>query len=618
MASSADMRAQAAGRIRISVVGPGNTGKSTLLNALMNAEILPSSQAFCTASLTYITPRSGVLPVAHFPVENGGSNDNTENPSGSNQQVEEVLGAKSIRKRINELNKSARERGKAAAQGPQNAQDGDGAAPLGAENGRRAAQPAGAQLFPEIAVVAPPRDTLADLGDGGTVFIDVPGCGEAFNSAVGDYFRKGLQLSHIVLVTLTVDMIGAASLGKLLADLERDVPHLLQDKELQLVGFVINKCDAIPRKRRRKVSSTDDMDIFTDSEEERERNRSATQDLRAFLRQLSFPKADQASIFELSAQNVLFAEGDEFEWSRFEQYLLGKHTTRKRVLEVVKMGRIRPVVLEIGKLLDGLRDQYPERAGSLLQHTKSWKVVVTVSVASLLVASRIGGIYIASAYSIAAAAGVIPMTAAAAAVVSAAWTDATVGVLLVYAGTILHLSEFVGAHHADKADRNVNFQASSTQLEAGNHRYTDTQYDEQGRKVYVGEFIDKLPHGEGTAYWAESGVPAMKGTFEMGQFTKGYVISKDDVVLGCIRRVDGEYRLAGWQPDLQLEDEEEDCRCCMEQPALIREGWGLDPCYHAGICRGCAEIALAGAIPRCPDCRQEITGMKQIILQGFS
>ncbi|CAJ1389541.1 unnamed protein product [Effrenium voratum] len=484
----------------IGIVGDSNTGKSTLLNALLGHRLLPTSYKSCTSAVTSVRLVADGEPTLSFRWKGKG---------------EHVRGRKEVLSRIKALNEEIRES-------------------------------ADAKAVVDLCVSCQPSSALRDLKicDGSLRLVDMPGQDETDNVVVKECFNQLLSMCHGLIVLVKHSAVRSDSLAVLLDGIAVQAPHLFSTPGA--VTFVISQVDAL-----RQDESDDEGTAATAH---------AINDLKKELLQY-LANRDCLMLFPgfLSDVKVLCVSVDPkltggHEFGQLVEAVAELHG----IIQDLKAARQVKLCKEIYETmvdrLDVIGRVYPVRAEEVLDNDKQEKnmrqATMAVAAASFLVTIPLGawGVAMACAVRCAAAGTALGVGVVASAVNAQTKCDQEESQDTLGGVRCLGASLF-GAMGAELANQRVSFQRTAASILEGKV-YEDTLLDADGCPVYIGEFVGDVPHGQGRLFWKSTNFEAFIGTFKNGQPREGLFINeKGFCVAKCQVSAGGEVKVDGAQLD---------------------------------------------------------------------
>ncbi|CAE7901350.1 unnamed protein product, partial [Symbiodinium microadriaticum] len=457
-----------------------NTGKSTLLNALLGQKLLPTSYKSCTSAITNVQLLKSEQPKLSYQW------------NGAEEVVE---GRKEILARIKSLNEQVRERE--------------------------------SKHILDLCVACSPIDSLVSAGicDGSMRLVDMPGQDETDNPVVKDCFQQLLSMCHGLIILVKYNSVKSDSLAVLLDRISDLAPHLYSTPGA--LTFVISQCDALR--------------ADGDSEDEADTPKDAFKDLKKELLQY-LANRDCLMLYPgfLSDVRVLCVSVDQKMVGGHEFGLLveaigdlyGIIAELKRARQVKLCQEITDTCVD---RLQAVRGEYPSRAA---------EASMAVAAASFIVTIPLGGwgLALGCAVRCAAAGTALGLGVAASAVhvqsekEGQAMQDGespTLGGVQCLGGGAL------GALGAEEANRRVVFDKTATSILEGKV-YEDTLVDPAGGAIYIGEFVGEVPHGRGRLFWSSTNYEAFIGSFKKGMPREGVFLNeKGFCVARCKVSADG-------------------------------------------------------------------------------
>eukprot|EP00439_Symbiodinium_sp_Y106_P056738 s1135_g7.t7 len=497
--------------IMIGIIGDSNTGKSTLLNALLGQKLLPTSYKSCTSAITNVQLLKSEQPKLSYQW------------NGAEEVVE---GRREILARIKSLNEQVRERE--------------------------------SKHILDLCVACSPIDSLVSAGicDGSLRLVDMPGQDETDNPVVKDCFQQLLSMCHGLIILVKYNSVKSDSLAVLLDRISDLAPHLYSTPGA--LTFVISQCDAL----RADGDSDDEVDTPKD----------AFKDLKKELLQY-LANRDCLMLYPgfLSDVRVLCVSVDQKMVGGHEFGLLveaigdlhGIIAELKRARQVKLCQEITDTCVD---RLQAVRGEYPSRAQEVISAAKQNELVnqasMAVAAASFIVTIPLGGwgLALGCAVRCAAAGTALGLGVAASAVHVQSEKEGqamqegespTLGGVQCLGGGAL------GALGAEEANRRVVFDKTAASLLEGKV-YEDTLVDPAGGAIYIGEFVGEVPHGRGRLFWSSTNYEAFIGRFKNGMPREGsFLNEKGFCVARCKVSADGIVSVSETTDEELTEAEEE-------------------------------------------------------------
>lgn len=532
----------------LGVIANANAGKSTAINCVLGQRILPTKYKCCTSVITNVSLVDLDKPLMMH-------------------ECEEVRDRREIKRVLAKMNEAVREDDKAKV------------------------VDISLYVRPEPKKIDPVY--LANLKcDGLLKLVDMPGFDEKDNSVVKACLKMLVQMCHGLWILCKYDAIKSDGFAELIRRTFDEAPHLLRMEGA--MTFVITQVDLVLG-----VDADSDSDSG-DEDREEAKMKVALDDLESELRQFLLKRLPEHSDLLSKVKILKISVNKENEGCNDFKELIGVlggfHQIRAKLRNERKLHFCTDIAHRFEASLNQLRSDYPVSAKAAIDdyHQKRG-VCLFVAVVGTLVT--------------------LPFGAAAITVGCVVRGAIAVGGAVMMAGGIIigNNQDGPGARlGGERLIMSARAQGVTAALDKlkdmpidaskilDNKTYKDYLMSE-GKVLYVGELVGKLPHGEGRLFWKDSQYESFMGTFVDGRLQKGDFLIDQGTFLGSMERSGGEWKLSA----RQLDDPEGlgICAMCMEQPSLSVTGQALKPCGHSDICADCST-----KVTRCPTCRRVMEG----------
>ena len=487
----------------IGIIGDSNTGKSTLLNALLGQRLLPTSYKSCTSAITSVRLVDSGEAQLSF---------NWKNID------ETIVGRKEVVNRIKSLNEEIRE--------------------------------SASKEVVDLRVECQPSSKLFDLGicDGSLRLVDMPGQDETDNPVVKECFDQLLSMCHGLICLVKHSAVRSDSLAVLLDRIAVQAPHLLTTQGA--MTFVISQVDLLRQ---------DDSDEEGDDKSSHRILNDLKRELLQYLANrdclMLFPGfLSDVKVFCVSVDGKMTG-GHEYE------KLLESVGELHSIIQELKTTRKVKLCKEIYEILmdrmEQVEKEYPARASEVIESERHEKAVrnasMAVAAASSLVTIPLGGwgIWAGCDVRCAAAGTALGVGVVASTVNPAQITDSEANKETLGGQCCVGAGRF-GAIGAEEANQRVIFNRTASSIREGK-AYEDTLLDRDSAPVYIGDYVGNVAHGQGRLFWKSTNFEAFIGRFKNGLPREGLFINEKGF---CVARAevsaDGVVRLSGVQPDEEI------------------------------------------------------------------
>lgn len=327
----------------IGIIGDSNTGKSTLLNALLGQHLLPTSYKSCTSAITSVRLVDSGDPELAFHWKDA---------------VEMVTGRKEVIGRIKTLNEEIRE--------------------------------SGSRNVVDLRISCRPQSRLHDLGicDGSLRLVDMPGQDETDNPVVKECFDQLLSMCHGLICLVKHSAVRSDSLAVLMDRIAVQAPHLFTTPGA--LTFVISQVDLV-----RQDDSEDELPAKVAKGDR------ILLDLKRELLQY-LANRDCLMLFPGFLSDVkVFCVSVDQQMNGGHEYaqLLDSVGDLHSIIQELKMSRKLKLCKEIYEIfmdrLETIGKEYPARATEVIEAERHEKAVrnasMAVAAASFLVTIPLGG-----------------------------------------------------------------------------------------------------------------------------------------------------------------------------------------------------------------------------------
>lgn len=493
----------------IGIIGDSNTGKSTLLNALLGQRLLPTSYKSCTSAITSVRLVDSGDPELAFHWKDA---------------VEMVTGRKEVISRIKALNEEIRE--------------------------------SGSRNVVDLRISCRPQSRLHDLGicDGSLRLVDMPGQDETDNPVVKECFDQLLSMCHGLICLVKHSAVRSDSLAVLMDRIAVQAPHLFTTPGA--LTFVISQVDLV-----RQDDSEDELPAKVAKGDR------ILLDLKRELLQY-LANRDCLMLFPGFLSDVkVFCVSVDQQMNGGHEYaqLLDSVGDLHSIIQELKMSRKLKLCKEIYEIfmdrLETIGKEYPARATEVIEAERHEKAVrnasMAVAAASFLVTIPLGGwgIWAGCAVRCAAAGTALGVGVMASTVTPATNEGEMQGDQDTLGGhSCLGAGRF-GAIGAQEANKRVIFNRTAATIREGKadapeEAYEDTLLDADDAPVYIGDYMGDVPHGQGRLFWKSTNFEAFIGRFKNGRPREGLFINEKGF---CVARAevsaDGAVSISGVQPD---------------------------------------------------------------------
>lgn len=488
----------------IGIIGDSNTGKSTLLNALLGQRLLPTSYKSCTSAITSVRLVNSGDPELSFHWKDA---------------AETVTGRKEVISRIKTLNEEIRE--------------------------------SGSRSVVDLRISCSPQSRLHDLGicDGSLRLVDMPGQDETDNPVVKECFDQLLSMCHGLICLVKHSAVRSDSLAVLMDRIAVQAPHLFTTPGA--LTFVISQVDLV-----RQDDSDEDESV---SAKGKGGDRILLDLKKELLQYLA--NRDCLMLFPGFLSDVkVFCVSVDQQMNGGHEYsqLLDSVGDLHSIIQELKMSRKLKLCKEIYEIfmdrLDTIGKEYPARANEVIEAERHEKAVrnasMAVAAASFLVTIPLGGwgIWAGCAVRCAAAGTALGVGVMASTVTPATNEGETQSEDTLGGHSCLGAGRF-GAIGAQEANKRVLFNRTAATIREGK-AYEDTLLDVDDAPVYIGDYMGNVPHGQGRLFWKSTNFEAFIGRFKNGRPREGLFINEKGF---CVARAevsaDGVVSIAGVQPD---------------------------------------------------------------------
>lgn len=489
----------------IGVFGDSNTGKSTLINAILGQRLLPQSHSCSTSLFASVTLVDTEVPRAKL-------------PRGDGSPPEQLEGRREILKRLVELNGTHRHE------------------PLAIGSGSISPR-----LDLEVAMLARASSTVCNAGvcDGTLTLVDTPGQDEEDGPVSEGQLDSILSLCHGVIVVIRHDRVRSKTLAALLDRIVVHAPFLLSGEGA--VTLVVSQVDTL----------RSDEDVSDDEQSEDSSCHglldNVKQELRSFLlgRPIlaAFPGfAREVRIWGISVDGRLQGR---HEFPCLVGTVVSLHAQAQ---ELQRNRRVRLCEAMYANFCDELldtRNRHPVRAQAILE-AQTCKEGLDVGLTAISAVATMISIPLGGLASSIGCATIIALTGIALGVSMAAGAAKALDLPQSVMDLLAHREgpelcgeatldgRTFGAIGAYEANRQINFVANANDVLEGKV-YVDTLIGCRGMPLYIGSFSKNVPQGPGRLFWPNTGFEAFIGEFEYGLPSRGIFLDERCCVVGHMR-----------------------------------------------------------------------------------